>query len=140
MTQGNASNECAGSPEPEIPKRALPRFLRTRTHFPCYFAGGKTSDPREITGKYPTGDRPIDFTAVKPDGMLRLNTPRGTIIINMRWVSSIEETSVDFSPECENDIRNALVRCHGERKAVATLLGISERTLYRKIKELGLEE
>ncbi len=116
MTQGNASNECAGSPEPEIPKRALPRFLRTR----C--------------------DRPIDFTAVKPDGMLRLNTPRGTIIINMRWVSSIEETSVDFSPECENDIRNALLRCHGDRKAAATLLGISERTLYRKIKELGPEE
>lgn len=37
-------------------------------------------------------------------------------------------------------IRKALQRHGGKRKSAATELGISERTLYRKIKEYGLEE
>ena len=37
-------------------------------------------------------------------------------------------------------IRQALRSCHGRRKAAAEQLGISERTLYRKIKEYGLED
>ena len=36
-------------------------------------------------------------------------------------------------------IRTALDRNHGRRKAAAAELGISERTLYRKIKEYDLE-
>jgi len=36
-------------------------------------------------------------------------------------------------------IRRALERNEGRRKATATELNISERTLYRKIKEFGLE-
>jgi transcriptional regulator with PAS, ATPase and Fis domain len=37
-------------------------------------------------------------------------------------------------------IRKALQRHGGKRKSAAQELGISERTLYRKIKEYGLEE
>jgi transcriptional regulator with PAS, ATPase and Fis domain len=37
-------------------------------------------------------------------------------------------------------IRAALVKHKGKRKPAALELGISERTLYRKIKEYGLEE
>ena len=36
-------------------------------------------------------------------------------------------------------IRRALMRNDGRRKAAADELQISERTLYRKIKEYGLE-
>ncbi|MBQ0006246.1 MAG: sigma-54-dependent Fis family transcriptional regulator [Alistipes sp.] len=36
-------------------------------------------------------------------------------------------------------IRNALIKHNGKRKPTAAELGFSERTLYRKIKELGLE-
>ncbi len=36
-------------------------------------------------------------------------------------------------------IRKALERNNGRRKAAAAELGISERTLYRKIKEYDLE-
>lgn len=36
-------------------------------------------------------------------------------------------------------IRNALIKHNGKRKPTAEELGFSERTLYRKIKELGLE-
>lgn len=37
-------------------------------------------------------------------------------------------------------IRNALIRCQGHRKQAAELIGISERTLYRKIKEYDLDD
>jgi DNA-binding NtrC family response regulator len=37
-------------------------------------------------------------------------------------------------------IRRALARHHGKRKGAAKDLSISERTLYRKIKEYGLDE
>lgn len=36
-------------------------------------------------------------------------------------------------------IRDALIRHNGKRKETAEELGFSERTLYRKIKQLGLE-
>ena len=35
-------------------------------------------------------------------------------------------------------IKRALEACGGNRKVAADKLGISERTLYRKIKEYGL--
>ena len=37
-------------------------------------------------------------------------------------------------------IRKALIRSHGKRKVAAQELKISERTLYRKIKEYNLED
>lgn len=36
-------------------------------------------------------------------------------------------------------IRKALEKHHGKRKSAAKDLNISERTLYRKIKEYGLD-
>lgn len=50
----------------------------------------------------------------------------------------VEETlSLD---EVEKEvIRKALERHHGKRKSAAQDLNISERTLYRKIKEYGLD-
>ena len=50
---------------------------------------------------------------------------------------------VDLPPSLEANerelIRRALERNEGRRKAAAAELRISERTLYRKIKEYGLE-
>ena len=37
-------------------------------------------------------------------------------------------------------IRKALIRFNGHRKQAADQIGISERTLYRKIKEYGLDD
>jgi DNA-binding NtrC family response regulator len=48
-----------------------------------------------------------------------------------------ESLSID---DVERDlIRKALEKHHGKRKSAARDLNISERTLYRKIKEYGLE-
>jgi two-component system response regulator HydG len=37
-------------------------------------------------------------------------------------------------------IRNTLKMVHGNREQAAKILGIGERTLYRKIKEYSIEE
>ena len=59
--------------------------------------------------------------------------------------SPVAATAATAAPpsleQLERDlIRQALRSCHGRRKAAAEQLGISERTLYRKIKEYGLED
>lgn len=63
------------------------------------------------------------------------------------FVESYEEEPHDFEEESlsiqekEKDlIIKALHKHNGRRKKAATELGISERTLYRKIKEYGIEE
>ncbi|MGM9692893.1 MAG: sigma-54 interaction domain-containing protein [Alloprevotella sp.] len=59
--------------------------------------------------------------------------------------SPVSATAATAAPpsleQLERDlIRQALRSCHGRRKAAAEQLGISERTLYRKIKEYELED
>ncbi|MFA7116143.1 MAG: sigma-54 dependent transcriptional regulator [Bacteroidales bacterium] len=46
---------------------------------------------------------------------------------------SLDETNIEL-------IKKALMKHHGKRKPAAQELGISERTLYRKIKELNLND
>lgn len=52
----------------------------------------------------------------------------------------IEETSLSMRDMERTNIAKALERHHNNRKKAATELGISERTLYRKIKTYGLDE
>jgi len=52
-------------------------------------------------------------------------------------LSSYENLSLDAKEE--EMIKKALLKNNGKRKRAAIELGISERTLYRKIKEFGLE-
>ena len=51
--------------------------------------------------------------------------------IDMRSITSMEEVE-------KETIRKALEKSDGNRKAAAGMLNLSERTLYRKIKEYGL--
>lgn len=55
----------------------------------------------------------------------------GQAVINTPSISLVENE--------KSAIRKVLEQCNGHRKAAAAQLGISERTLYRKIKEYGLE-
>ena len=54
-------------------------------------------------------------------------------------VSAIEPSSLTLEETEKETIRRALERHQGRRKAAAAELNISERTLYRKIKEYGIE-
>ncbi|MDE6394348.1 MAG: sigma 54-interacting transcriptional regulator, partial [Duncaniella sp.] len=57
-----------------------------------------------------------------------------------RQVENIDDVSPATLEETEREtIRRALERNGGRRKATAAELNISERTLYRKIKEYGME-
>ena len=51
----------------------------------------------------------------------------------------IEEQPTTLEDTEKETIRKALLRNHGKRKKTAEELKISERTLYRKIKEYNLE-
>ena len=51
----------------------------------------------------------------------------------------VEETALSLDEVEKEMIRKALDRHHGKRKNAAKDLNISERTLYRKIKEYGLD-
>ena len=51
----------------------------------------------------------------------------------------VEEESLSLDDLEKEMIRKALEKHHGKRKNAAKDLNISERTLYRKIKEYGLD-
>jgi len=80
-------------------------------------------------------------------------TPKNQVAIGKEWEDSITETEViedaERTPLEESKslehleieaIRTALKKNNGRRKAAALELGISERTLYRKIKEHQINE
>ena len=69
------------------------------------------------------------------------DTEDDCIMINQAKESrtiNIEESLSLFEQE-KKLIEKSLVKHKGKRKNAAAELGISERTLYRKLKELGLE-
>lgn len=53
--------------------------------------------------------------------------------------TELEDTALSLNEVEKDMIKRALERHNGKRKAAADELGISERTLYRKIKEYNLE-
>lgn len=57
---------------------------------------------------------------------------KNDILLHSEEVKSIKDVGADM-------IKRSLEKHDGKRKAAAQELGISERTLYRKIKELGIE-
>lgn len=70
------------------------------------------------------------------------HTPQSRHAINDIKASAIdvEEDRIKTLEDTEREvITNAIERNHGKRRQTAEELGISERTLYRKIKEYGLE-
>jgi transcriptional regulator with PAS, ATPase and Fis domain len=69
---------------------------------------------------------PNDFAQRQPDD-------------NILDTEEIVEESLSLSDKEVEMIKRALEKCNGKRKMAAHELGISERTLYRKIKEYGIE-
>ena len=63
---------------------------------------------------------------------------KGDIFVALRGVNHDGHSYIADAIEKEM-IRKALERHHGKRKNAAQDLKISERTLYRKIKEYGLD-
>ena len=67
--------------------------------------------------------------------------PNFSIVVPSAEVEPVkEETPLTIHDMNDDMIRKALEKHEGRRKAAAAELGISERTLYRKIKELKINE
>jgi DNA-binding NtrC family response regulator len=60
-------------------------------------------------------------------------------INNIQDTEAIVEESLSLADKEVEMIKKALDKYNGKRKMAAGELGISERTLYRKIKEYGIE-
>jgi transcriptional regulator with PAS, ATPase and Fis domain len=58
---------------------------------------------------------------------------------NIQDTEEIIEESLSLADKVVEMIKKALEKYNGKRKMAAGELGISERTLYRKIKEYGIE-
>lgn len=81
---------------------------------------------READGAGDNEESANDFTDHQPSGRIE-------------DTEEIVEESLSLADKEEEMIRKALEKFNGKRKLAATELGISERTLYRKIKEYGME-
>lgn len=82
----------------------------------------------------------VDFPTIAPAVPLVLHKPEADKKNDFNFVPHSEEVEESLSlVEKESDlIKKALKKHKGKRKLAANELGISERTLYRKIKELNL--
>jgi len=107
-------------------------------------AGGKLPDLSESTSSSTTEIARLESFASKPKGSTRHAeesfTPEILSAEETLDVESTEETQDRLSlQDLEIDmIRKAIERHRGRRKEAAEELGISERTLYRKIKQFNL--
>ncbi len=96
----------------------------------------------EIVSRQPADMAPRLLAAPKP-----LSEPQSTVIdtiaVPVDTHAPMAEDVPNVAPTLEETeretIRRALVRNDGRRKSTARELNISERTLYRKIREYGLE-
>jgi transcriptional regulator with PAS, ATPase and Fis domain len=80
------------------------------------------------------GTPEAQFTLQKP-GINNNNNPNA---YNITQDAEEVEESLSLIDKESDLIRKALKKHKGKRKLAASELGISERTLYRKIKELNL--
>ena len=79
--------------------------------------------------------------------LLEVVSRQGGAIALSYWNKGLQaETKSDASPvtiadrECERAISRALEECHGNRTEAAKRLGISRRTLQRKLKKVTSEK
>ena len=86
--------------------------------------------------------RDIELPAGSPDAQFTLQHPvintGNTDGFNITHEAEEVEESLSLIEKESDLIRKALKKHRGKRKLAANELGISERTLYRKIKELDL--
>lgn len=88
----------------------------------------------------------IDLEALSAKPFFTINLPASEvhkveqcIIVNMAHVTNINEAVQVLDPDNADDIRRALVLTKDDSAKAARILGISERTLYRKMKENNIE-
>jgi DNA-binding NtrC family response regulator len=82
---------------------------------------------------------PLQKTESHPAHSVALNFPGQREKSLIQDTEEVLEESLSLSDREKDLIQKALGKNNGKRKLAASELGISERTLYRKIKEYGLD-
>ena len=91
-----------------------------------------TPEPRTVIQTPTNPEEWENGEVIDESGETRVESGESRVESNEEWQgASIEDTSREL-------MRTTLEQCGGNRKVAAARLGISERTLYRKIKEYGL--
>ncbi|MCS6979354.1 MAG: sigma-54 dependent transcriptional regulator [Flavobacteriales bacterium] len=90
------------------------------------------SDLATLSVVRPSSASPVHPPAASTPAPVTLSTPQDTTLRT--------EESLSLAQKERDLIEKALKKYHGHRRRAAFELGISERTLYRKIKEFGIEE
>lgn len=85
----------------------------------------------------PSDDLPVVQHQVQPS--YRLHSPQGVFEPATNVVEEYVEETLSLDDVEKKTILAALERNRGKRRNAAKELNISERTLYRKIKEYGIE-
>ena len=80
-----------------------------------------------------------DFTVINTEKNTEDKEINKTFITNVEDTEEFVEESLSIEEKEKELIQKALNKHHGKRKLAADDLGISERTLYRKIKEYKLD-
>ena len=89
-----------------------------------------TSQPQVVTAQ------PLNISTIIPTPVKEVHKPGDD---DIQDTEEYVEESLSLDEVEKEMIRKALEKHHGKRKAAAQDLNISERTLYRKIKEYGLD-
>ena len=105
-------------------------------------ARGVVSTPAVAASAYYTPNAPVvapPVTSGVPTIIHPSVKPSPAIDDDIQDTEEYVEESLSLDEVEKEMIRKALERHHGKRKSAAQDLNISERTLYRKIKEYGLD-
>ena len=100
----------------------------------------QTDLAREFAVQY--ANENVREAAFLDQNAMRINTANNPVIIQKPEIQRHEEVEESLSIDDKEQelIKKALTKHKGKRKDAALDLGISERTLYRKIKEYKIEE
>jgi len=107
---------------------------------------------QQLLTQQPLQDQP-NMTLIHPTQPVTVAAPQITAFIkpthtvktvdvddDIQDTELVEEENLSLSDALKDKIIKALEKHHGRRKSAAAELGISERTLYRKIKDYGLDK
>ena len=93
---------------------------------------------KKIYGEQEDENKTVEF--ITPESKPQVHSSPASINQYDYAETVIEEEPLSLLEKEIEMIKQALKRSHGKRKIAAKELGISERTLYRKIKQFDLQD
>ncbi len=127
----------AGGPVPEGALMRLPETRLPETRLPEPFMAEMPAPPAQTVEYEPPDDDGLDYCAAETT--FEIETPLSPLPESIESVLAAGLPLPTMEAAETALIREALRRFDGNRRRAADKLGISERTLYRKIRDMGDE-